>query len=56
MDGLNTILFSITASAITSAFVSKIITAKHLKAIDSYFKDGIKDVKRIVVETINKRI
>lgn len=49
------ILLIILISAVVSAVVTKIITAKHLKVIDSYLDETIENVKRMVTEIINKQ-
>lgn len=42
-------------SVVVSAVVTKIITAKHLKVIDSYLDETIANVKKMVKEVINKQ-
>lgn len=45
----------ILVSAAVSALTTKIITANHLKKIDSYLKDGIKEMRQIVIDVISKQ-
>lgn len=42
-------------SAVVSVVVTKIITAKHLKVVDSYLDETIANVKKMVKEVINKQ-
>lgn len=51
MEVLKIILISV----IVSAVITKIITAKHLKVIDSYLDATIENVKSMVAEVINKQ-
>lgn len=52
MDNVSLIIL---LSAAVSALTTKIITANHLKKIDSYFKDGIKEMRQIVIDVISKQ-
>ena len=49
------ILLDILISTVVSAFVTKIITAKHLKVVDSYLDETIKNVKSMIKEVISKQ-
>ena len=45
----------IVISIIVSAVATKIITAKHLKVIDSYLDETVENVKKMVKEVISKQ-
>ena len=42
-------------STVVSAVITKIITAKHLKVIDSYLDETVANVKKMVKEVISKQ-